>query len=462
MKITNFLERDSAICVSRCGIMNKNSPAALRTSNRYFAKKDWLWRLAVRKQRKRRVALRKEWRHFSKKDLLRRSSVIEAQKPKDSRVAVRKERKRKYILAATKEDLFANLPEEITKEIMGRLPIMSVMTCKCVLKSWRHLIEGDEFGMSYTPKLGLAFVYRDMEMRYNVCNEALKPLFRFDSPSHIQFSASNYRVIVASANGLLSMWDRWAKVIFICNPMTREYAELPPISTSIITSFSGFGMSKISGQYKILYGNRYSCHVYTIGRGKGLWRSIAAAQRGINNLHRGCAAFLNGNLHWLAYDSEDNFFVCCFDIETELFTSFSIPCDYNGKSHGNNQLYILEGRLYLCNILDWQRVVIWKMNNYGDENSWIKEYDFNLPEEFPHVYVLEVLANGDLLFTEAGACSFSSWDQLFIYSKNTGAVGRYVPRYSSLPTSSKLAVFTPSLISLTTMGFQNVQSLRFN
>ncbi|XP_047947245.1 putative F-box protein At1g32420 isoform X2 [Salvia hispanica] len=460
MKITNFLERDSAIRVSQCGIMNKNSPAALRTSYRPFAQKDRLWHLAVRKQRKRRVALRKEWRQFSKKDLLQRLSVIKEQKPKDSCVAARKEWKQKYILATTKEDRFANLPEEITKEILGRLPILSVMTCKCVLKSWRHLIEGDEFGMTYTPKPGLAFVYRDMEMRYNVCNEALKPLFRFDSPSHVQFSAMNRRVIVASDNGLLSAWDRWAKVLFICNPMTREYAELPPISTSIYTSFFGFGTSKISGQYKILYGNEYSCHVYTIGRGAELWRSVAAAQPGINSMNRGCAAFLNGNLHWLAYDSDDNFFVCCFDIETELFTSFSIPCDYNGESHGNNQLYILEGRLYLCNILDRQRVVIWKMNNYGDENSWIKEYDFNLPKKFTHMYVLEILANGNL-FADTSACSLSSWDQLFIYSKNTG-LGRYVTSYSSKHTSSKLAVFTPSLISLTAMGFHNVQSLSFN
>ncbi|XP_047949579.1 F-box protein At5g49610-like [Salvia hispanica] len=377
-------------------------------------------------------------------------------------LAVRKEKKQRDMLLTTKADLFANLPEEITIAILGRLPIRSVMTCKCVLKSWRHLIEGDEFGMSYTPKPGLAFVYRDMEMRYNVCNEALEPLFRFDSPSHIQFSANNRRVIVASDNGLLSAWDRWAKVLFICNPMTREYVELPPISTSIFTSLFGFGTSKISGQYKILYGNRDSCHVYTIGRGAGLWRSVVAAQPGFNRMNRGCAAFLNGNLHWFAYDSEDNFFVCCFDIETELFTSFSIPCDYNGKSEGNNQLYILEGQLYLCSIIDFQHVVIWKMNIYGDENSWIKEYDFNLLEQCAHTYMLEILVNGDLLFANTSACSFSSWDELFIYSKNTGALGRYVPCYSSQQTSSKLAVFTPSLISLTAMGFQNVQSLSFN
>ncbi|XP_042005013.1 F-box protein At3g07870-like [Salvia splendens] len=445
-------------------MMNKNSPAALRTSNRHFAKKDRLWRLAVRKQRKRRVALRKDWRHFSKKDLLRHLSVIKEQKPKDNRLAVRKERKRKYILATTKEDRFANLPEEITKEIMGRLPIMSVMTCKCVLKSWRHLIEGDDFGMSYTPKPGLNFIYRDMEMGYTVCDEALKPLFRFASPSHHQSSTVNHRVTIASANGLLSMWDPFNNTLFICNPMTREYVELPPLSKDIITRFFGFGMSKLSGQYKILYGDSYSsCHVYTLGRGTGLWRSVAAAAPGICRQPLESALFYNGNLHWLTSDPEKKFLVCCFDLEAEVFTSFSVPCDYS-DSFGNNRLYILEGRLCLCNILDWRRVNIWKINNYGDEKSWIKEYSFNLPRERPYLYVLEVLTNGDLLFAIAGTISWStSHDQLFIYSKNTEAIVTYATyaAYRSLeqPYSSNIGVYTPSLISLTTLGFHNVQPL---
>ncbi|XP_047977025.1 putative F-box protein At1g32420 isoform X2 [Salvia hispanica] len=444
--------------------MNRNSSAAFRTSNRHSAKKDRLWHLTVRKQRKRRVALRKEQRHFSKKDLLRRLAVVKEQRLKDSHVAVRKERKRKYILATTKEDLFANLPEDITKDILCRLPISSVMTCKCVLKSWRHLIEGDEFGMSYTPKPGLTYVYRDMEMWYTVFNEVFKPLFQFSLPSHNQLSTIDRRVVIASANGLLSMWDQYADYLFICNPLTREYAELPRLSTDRVTSFYGFGMSKISGQYKILYGNEYSCHVYTIGRGVGLWRSIAAPQPGINTLYYDYAAFLNGNLHWLACDSKGNFFVCYFDFDTELFSRFSIPCDYDGNGYGNNRLYILDGRLYLCNIIDWHRVIIWKMNNYGDENSWIKEYDFNLPKEIPHMYLLKVLANGDLLFAiSVIGYVYPDRDELYIYSKNTGALGKYVTNYNFEQwSSSNIGVFTPSLISLKTMGFHNVQSVSFN
>ena len=66
------------------------------------------------------------------------------------------------------------------------------------------------------------------------------------------------------------------------------------------------------------------------------------------------------------------------------------------------------------------------MNNYGDDSFWIKEYSFNLATGHSYLYVLEVLANGDLLFTIACADSWSIiHDQLFIYSKNTEAIVTY-------------------------------------
>ncbi|XP_042054225.1 putative F-box protein At1g33530 [Salvia splendens] len=294
--------------------MNKSAPTALRRSNR-LAKRDHL-------------ALRKE------------------QKRKDRHVAVREERKERDISLTTKED--------------------SVKTGKCVLKSWRHPMEGDEFAMSYTPKPGLTFVHQDLEKGYTVRDEALKQLFRFGLPSHHLSSGAHSCVRIASANGLILVWDPFSNILFICNPMTREYVELPPLSKDPITCFFGFGVSRTSGQYKILCVDVRSCYVYTLGRGAGLWRSIAPAPSlGIGSLYLGYATFFNGNLHRLASDSEENYSVCCFDLETELFTRISYPCDYIANRYGNRCVYILDGRLCLYNILDWCHVIVWKMNNYG-------------------------------------------------------------------------------------------------
>ena len=265
-----------------------------------------------------------------------------------------------------KRDFLTNLPQEMMIEILGRLPISSIITCTHVCKSWRNLIKGGDFATSYSPNPGFAFV--DRAMGYAVCDEACKPLCKFGLPSPRKQDSTTAcdRAVVGSINGLLLVWDGWEKlneIIFVCNPITSEYIELPRPPTRCCAF--GFGVSKLSGQYKILCCDySASCHVYTLGRGGGAWRSIGATI-GRPRLPRENAVYLNGNLHWLTSDPEGNPLICCFDFETELFTSFSLPpCNYGDHlryclyMNGEYRLCVLEGRLCLCDILLCHTVVV--------------------------------------------------------------------------------------------------------
>ena len=143
-----------------------------------------------------------------------------------------------------------------------------------------------------------------------------------------------------------------------------------------------------------------SCLVYTLGK-RGYWRSISAAP-GNPNMHRDKAVFFNGKFHWLASDLSDlsNHFVRCLDLETKLFTRCSIPSrDYGSLGYDTYitgyYLYILEDRLCLCDYIPPHGIVIWRMENYGDENSWIKEYTL---ENFCGYFYPLVSLNGDLIF----------------------------------------------------------------
>lgn len=69
-----------------------------------------------------------------------------------------------------KVDLLTNLPGEITREIVGRLPDRSTKACKRVCKSWRHLIEGNEFESLYIRKPCLPFPHEHEGCA--VCDEA--------------------------------------------------------------------------------------------------------------------------------------------------------------------------------------------------------------------------------------------------------------------------------------------------
>lgn len=108
----------------------------------------------------------------------------------------------------------------------------------------------------------------------------------------------------------------------------------------------------------------------------------------------------------------ENLLACCFYLETELFTSYSLPSDYDGR---DRKVCVLGDQLCVFHVLKCGRAVIWSMKNYGDENSWVKEYSFTLPFPF-HVCPLSVLANGDLEF------AMPFYGVLFIYSKNMDAV----------------------------------------
>lgn len=199
-----------------------------------------------------------------------------------------------------------------------------------------------------------------------------------------------------------------------------------------------------------------SCLVYALGK-RGYWRSISAAP-GKPNIPCDKAAFLNGNLYWLAFDSDKNGFVCCLDLETEIITKYSILSRLGYITSMINigyHLCILEGRLCLRDILSPYGVVIWRMDNYGDENSWVKEYTF---DNLGGLFYPLVLLNDDLII----ASNNRDVRELFIYSKNTETHVTHCSfrRFAYPCLYSSIVIYTPSFLSLETMGIHNVQVLR--
>ncbi|KAL8458286.1 hypothetical protein ACS0TY_035963 [Phlomoides rotata] len=157
------------------------------------------------------------------------------------------------------QDLFKNLPSETIIDILSRLPVRTVISCKCVQKSWLHLVETREFVKLHISKSipGLIIV----------------------------------ETIIRNAGGLLLISKLVAEPIAlsICNPITRDYINLPcPQVFDIDTDFDdetvwGFGSSKITSQYKVVGISQGSienenpeveCFVYTLGT--RFWRRLAS------------------------------------------------------------------------------------------------------------------------------------------------------------------------------------------
>ncbi|XP_057793440.1 F-box protein At3g07870-like [Salvia miltiorrhiza] len=375
-------------------------------------------------------------------------------------------------------DFFRYLPQEIIIDILSRLPIITILSCKCVCKSWNDLVKSSEFAESHLSRSvpGLAlFLGRG-------CRKPHKILEFVDMPGlvnsehhrnrvfnvNFKFNFPSYAYIYSSVNGLLFMCTQDMsnpRDLFICNPVTHDYISLPhPPDCLFLHHSFGFGMSKTTGQYKLVRIFHVcrefvppECEVYTLGT--GLWRSIKAGGPGPLMYEARTGAFMNGNLHWLVADSKGCQRISCFDLETELFSSFASPPD---RPKENNFfrccLSVLGDRLCLCDNFNGV-IVIWMMKEYGDEKSWTKEF---VIRKQPHRsfwgkfcgfhFPIKVFKDGDILVAEQDG------PDLFCYSSEGGTIQEIDPFKVCCYSLTNTVIYTPSFLSVKMFGTEKVCS----
>ncbi|XP_047943212.1 putative F-box protein At3g16210 [Salvia hispanica] len=345
-----------------------------------------------------------------------------------------------------KQDLFRFLPSEIFTNILLRLSLQTIATCKCVCKPWRDLIESNEFLESHNlSKSAPALAVLMPAMHSSWFN-----LFKLeDEHEHEQdpitkFDFPQASTIQGSANGLLLLRNPYH--IYICNPITNEFVELRGPHTLLWGDCYGFGVSRISGQHKIIYLNRkFGCYTYTLESGAS-WRSVEATSLSFRHCH-GPGAFVNGNIHWLVSNNGMPY-IYCFDVETECFSIFSPPPI---KKYG--KLHALEDCLYLVEEC-YGFGKIWLFEGY---KCWRKLHDTHIPfiehgYGSDYVQPIKVYGNGDMLML---------WkEKLFLYYSNKNKSVRQIDVYGKLNDDCyyiNSIYLTPSFLSLRrSLGMDNV------
>ncbi|KAI3464426.1 hypothetical protein Pfo_021089 [Paulownia fortunei] len=386
------------------------------------------------------------------------------------------------------QEFLKNLPSEIVIDILSRLPVRTITSCKCVCKSWLGLLETREFAKSHLSKSVPGLVVYHSEMHSD-----LFQIFEFEDAPNLEHHELHYNPVTkfdltafispphtaigiqGSADGLLFLREinTQPNVLYICNPITRDYIELPSPEESVyhyptIVTY-GFGVSKMTGQHKVvrifhecirdpdthrlLRIPKSVCQVYTLGTGS--WRSIAPGVPLEYNC-RSIGAFLNGNLHWLVSDLKGSLWISCFDLETELFSTFSPPLPLPGSGRFLGGLFVLGDYLCLCDNTSGDEIVIWLMKEYGVEKSWKKEYVISkIPhlagESYEVVNPMKVFRDGDILM---------SWEDYFrFYYSNKTKTTQKIDMFE-LHTSGSIdsMLYTSSFLSLKSFPVENVSS----
>ncbi|GJM93344.1 hypothetical protein PR202_ga09891 [Eleusine coracana subsp. coracana] len=155
--------------------------------------------------------------------------------------------------------------------------------------------------------------------------------------------------------------------IFVCNPATKEFVELPRGSRNVFLDHSvAFGLDTLSGTYKVarhtlsvrITTTEYSCghEIMTIGVGKDAWGWKATMDPPYPIKAR-TAMCLPGFLYWSALHSEASHghdkaslnVILRFSLRNETFTVHPNPPCRDFLSH-NDALSDLGGKFMLCSL----------------------------------------------------------------------------------------------------------------
>lgn len=402
-----------------------------------------------------------------------------------------------------------DLPGTVIADILSRLPVKTIIHCKCVCKKWREYVslsyfvnlhlsrsptclmyhhnilpemssdEEEMFLELYGPVVGPG-ILKWLEIQGERDDTRLHhdPVMNFDlelAPTLQKYTVSQ----VGSVNGLVCLRTYLDKNdnACICNPITREYMILPKHNYytkdySYTTWAYGFGVGLLTNEYKVIrvfHGDilpnptiemviRNRAHlieaeVYTLGTGE--WRPLGQVPYWLELSHGNFGTFLNGHVHWVVDKDSPDDKICDFDVDNETFQLFpSPPSEYIEGKWRSQCLGVLNGCLSQCDATSFD-FTIWVMKEYGIKNSWHKEVVINQSIRWDDemsirgpVHLMESLEDGTILM-------LLDWWGLLVYCprKETMKKREFFARYLTG------MAYRPSFIKLQTFESESVHVL---
>ncbi|XP_022874175.1 F-box/kelch-repeat protein At3g06240-like [Olea europaea var. sylvestris] len=280
----------------------------------------------------------------------------------------------------------ANLPWDITIEILSRLPVKSLLRFNCVSKSFYSLISQD----SHFKRKHLDHQSANHNLILNL-EHAPECLFScslsslssddqedvvvLDNP--IKVESWDCLRIARSCNGLLCIQDI-AGIVCIWNPSTRELKRLPDCPRANDRIACSLGYDSSSDDYKVL-----SIHESLIGdrvartelqlcslKRDSSWRKIQDLP-GMKFSWYDSYDFLNGAFYWIenvgSYsDLNGPLVIASFDIKKEIFKEFELfpPTRYSYQ-YTVFDVSVLGGKLCLYSLGSDVSFDLWEIEEYA-------------------------------------------------------------------------------------------------
>ncbi|GAA0140160.1 hypothetical protein LIER_01565 [Lithospermum erythrorhizon] len=312
------------------------------------------------------------------------------------------------VSSSIRKKLQATIPEDVIIEFLLRLPVKALLRFKLVCKTWYNLIKSHTFKLMHrnfgtVSQLLICTSKRLAKKRFNhmFCFRSNDKLTCELSPD-LQIPANRDRIVflAGSCNGIVCYYDCTA-TIFLSNPATREFRQLP--STIGVTEFFfqhigvGFGFESSNiYDFKLLRllclggtPNEIRAEMFTLS--SNTWRQL---DWGLSNelVFRGVGLFCANSFHFIMQGNKHSFLkqliVCC-DIATERFKTMDFPPKPKDDDGSCKMLMAFKGCLSSVYIYNWMMnyeekpIEIWVMKDYGVVESWTKLYTIGLSSALP-------------------------------------------------------------------------------
>ncbi|KAL0376363.1 UNVERIFIED_CONTAM: putative F-box protein [Sesamum calycinum] len=311
-------------------------------------------------------------------------------------------------------DSIPRLPDELIVEILTRLPVISLLRCRCVCKSWLSLISSPRFVRYHLRKAKqdpdyahhrIMLNYHGDLMQCSVPSLLRQPIVdAFDTDYSVRFSMESCW-IMGSCDGLICLAID-TKGLFLWNPSTRVCKKLPDfgVNEDFCNFAYGLGFDKSSDDYKVVgvfIGDRnsYEVAVKVYSLKSNQWKRIENF-KGRWLLDKP-ATYAHGKLHWIAnYDWEfrSAWKIVSLDLGTEEYGVVEMP------NNVENDLYSKLGACEECLYLLCSHssgADLWIMDDCGvGKGTWTKVASIPYIVDFTtHTYrsVLYVLENGEVV-----------------------------------------------------------------
>ncbi|KAH7834850.1 hypothetical protein Vadar_020286 [Vaccinium darrowii] len=365
---------------------------------------------------------------------------------------------------------FPNFPDNVQIEILSRLSAKDLCTCRCVSKTWFHLI-----ALPFFQKLHFNRSKRNPRLLFlsdstdPCCNLSMASLSDDGSvildtfSSHITDRISRRYI---SGCDLVCVID--GDAVYVSNPSTHEVAKLPDFKYTSLPDFRypsfktagvGLGYVEATSEYKIIrfyflphrvFIYQVGVEIFTLQEGRpdsGFWRELPNCSP-IDLAWIESVLLLNGSLYWLLvtelYGSHK---ILSFDLEHEEFANVCCPEGFPCMDDGDRaDLIEVKGVLCLSHYLHKDSVInLWMLIKDHETQLWVKEFVIDLHGMWGSCMVLGYVPLDD----HFGGISIWSIEQssLLFYDIDSKSFTR-VSKLTNIPGNTLQGLYFDTMFSL--------------